>query len=189
MNVLIIPEDFRKDQYILEPLFRSLFADIGRPQARVAVCRDPLMGGLEEALKEERLREVVSRYGGMTQVFLLCVDRDADRHRKARLQRLEEVFRAECAFIAEHAWEELETWLLAGLELPVDWSWRNVRKARDVKEEFYEPLAKSRGVADGPGGGRRALGRESARRIDAIRQRCPEDFDELARQLSERFGR
>ena len=34
-----------------------------------------------------------------------------------------------------------------------------------------------------PGGGRRPLGEEAARRIDAIRRKCPEDFDALARRL------
>jgi hypothetical protein len=35
MNVLIIPEDFRKDQYLLLPLFTRLFSLIGKPRARV----------------------------------------------------------------------------------------------------------------------------------------------------------
>ena len=30
MNVLIIPEDFRNDQYILKPLFSRLFRSISR---------------------------------------------------------------------------------------------------------------------------------------------------------------
>ncbi len=37
MNVLVIPEDFRKDQYLLKPLFTRLFSEIGRPRARVEV--------------------------------------------------------------------------------------------------------------------------------------------------------
>lgn len=56
MNVLLIPEDFRKDQYILKPLFIRLFGIIGR-RARVRVCQDPLLGGVGEALKSERLKE------------------------------------------------------------------------------------------------------------------------------------
>ena len=39
MNVLIIPEDFRTDQHILKPLFEKLFRDIGKPQAKVRICR------------------------------------------------------------------------------------------------------------------------------------------------------
>ena len=29
MNILVIPEDFRNDQYLLKPLFSRLFARIG----------------------------------------------------------------------------------------------------------------------------------------------------------------
>ena len=44
-------------------------------------------------------------------------------------------------------------------------------------------LAEERGVADDPGGGRKALGEEAARHIDAIRLKCPEDFDSLAQRI------
>ena len=35
MRVLVIPEDFRNDQYILKPLFSRLFRSIGKPRVRV----------------------------------------------------------------------------------------------------------------------------------------------------------
>ena len=46
MNVLIIPEDFRKDQYILKPIFERLFRSIGKRRAHIEVCQDPLLGAL-----------------------------------------------------------------------------------------------------------------------------------------------
>ena len=55
-----------------------------------------------------------------------------------------------------------------------------------MKERYFDALANERGVADGPGGGRKVLGEKAAsnvRRIRKIRQRCPEDFDELARRI------
>ncbi len=52
-----------------------------------------------------------------------------------------------------------------------------------VKQRYCDVLAKQRGVDGGPDGGRSALGEEAARRIDAIRQKCPDDFDDLARRL------
>ncbi len=52
MNILIIPEDFRKDQYILKPLFTRLFRSIGKPRVRIEICRDPLLGGVGEALRD-----------------------------------------------------------------------------------------------------------------------------------------
>lgn len=183
MNILVIPEDFRNDQYILKPMFERLFVNMGRGRARVRVCQDPLLGGVGEALKPERIGDIVERYAGMTDIFILCVDRDGNRGRRQILDRIEKAFRDGCTFLAENAWEEIEAWVLAGLNLPRDWRWADVRAEVHVKERYFEPLALQRGVADGPGGGRKALGMEAARNIPAIRGKCIEDFDALARRL------
>ena len=74
MRILIIPEDFRKDQYVLKPIFDRLFRSIGKPKARIRVCQDPRLGGIGEAMKSERIAGIVSRYEAMTDVFILCVD-------------------------------------------------------------------------------------------------------------------
>ena len=183
MNVVVIPEDSRKDRYILKPLFERLFRSIGRRSARVRVCEDPVLGGIGEAMKTERIAEIVARYEGMTQVFILCVDRDGAAGRRQGLDRIEKEFGNGRTFVAENAWEELETWVLAGLDLPRGWRWAVVRAEVHVKERYFDVLARERGVADGPGGGRKALGEEAARRVPAIRQKCQEDFDCLARRL------
>ena len=183
MNVLIIPEDFRHDQYILKPLFSRLFRSIGKTRARVDVCRDPLLGGVGEALKTERIAEVVRKHEGMTDIFILCIDRDGDTSRRQRLDQMETEFGCVRTFLAENAWEELETWVLAGLDLPADWNWRTVRAEVQVKEVWFEPLVVRRNLSDTPGAGRKPLGKEASRRISAIRQKCPEDFDALARRL------
>ena len=185
MNVLVIPEDFRNDQYALKPLFERLFESVGKPRARVRVCQNPLLGGVREALKSARIWEIVDRYEGMTDVFVLCVDRDGDEGRRTRLDDIETEFGNGGTFHAVNAWEEIETWVLAGLNLPDDWRWADVRAAIDVKERYFEPLARERGVADGPGGGRKALGEEAARNLPAIRRKCPEDFDALARRVED----
>ena len=44
-------------------------------------------------------------------------------------------------------------------------------------------LETARGVGDGPGGGRKALGEEAARNLPTIRRKCPDDFDALARRV------
>ncbi len=181
MRVLIIPEDFRKDQYILRPLFRRLLRDIGASQIRVEICTDNLMGGVGEALKSERLMEIVEQHRGMTDVFILCVDRDGQAGRRQRLDQIEGEFGSN--FLAENAWEEIETWALAGLDLPGDWRWQDVRAEVDVKETYFEEFAARRGLSDTPDGGRKELGEEASHRIAAIRQKCPEDFDSLAQRL------
>ena len=52
---------------------------------------------------------------------------------------------------------------------------------------YFHILARERGVADGLGGGREVLGEEAARHISAIRSKCPEDFDALAKRLTARL--
>ena len=180
MKVLVIPEDFRNDQYILKPLFNRLFRSQGMRPARVDICRDPLLGGIGEALKVERLSEIIEQYP-MVDVFVLCVDRDGDPNRRLVLDQIEITFGPR--FFAVNAWEEIETWILAGLLLPNSWQWDQVRAEVQVKELYFEPLVAQRGLVDDLGRGRRVLGEEASRRINAIRQKCPEDFDALARRL------
>ena len=187
MRVLIIPEDFRKDQYILKPLFSRLFREIGRRRTDVRVCMDPLLGGIGEATKSERLAEIVERYEGMTQIFILCVDRDGIQQRRQRLDQIEGEFGGDRSFLAENAWEEIETWVLAGLDLPKSWRWADVRAEVSVKEQYFDLLVRQRGIADDTGG-RKPLGEEAARRIKVIRQKCREDFDTLARRLEHIFS-
>ena len=183
MKVLIIPEDFRNDQYILKPLFLRLFHAIGKPRTKVEVCCDPLLGGVDEAMKIQRIEEILMQHSGMTDIFILCIDRDGNKNRRKKLDRLESKLGNSHSFLAENAWEELETWVLAGLTLPGNWRWSEVRVEVQVKELYFEPLVTRRGLSDEPGGGRKTLGEEASRHIGAIRQKCPEDFDALARRL------
>ncbi len=185
MKVLVIPEDFRNDQYILKPLFKKLMRSMGKQNARVEICSDPLLGGIGEAMKSKRIQEIVDDYDGMIDIFVLCVDRDGVPERRRRLNQIENEFSEDGRrFLAENAWEELETWVLAGLRRPRAWPcWPDIRAEVHVKETYFDELAKDRSVADGPGRGRKALGEEAARRIRTIRQKCPEDFDALAQRL------
>ena len=183
MRVMIIPEDFLKDQYILMPLFSRLFMRIGSPSVEIRMCYEPRFRGVDQALTLERLAGIVRRFGGMVDIFVLCVDRDGVIGRRQRLDQIEAEFQGNCVFFAENAWEEIETWVLAGQNLPSNWRWQDVRAEVDVKERYFDPLAARRGLADTPDGGRQVLGEEASRRIQAIRQKCPEDFDSLARRL------
>jgi hypothetical protein len=145
----------------------------------VVVCNPPLLRGVTEALKSERIREIIDLYP-MVDLFVLCVDRDGIIGRRDRLQQLEEEFAAQASFFGSFAWEELETWTLAGLALPAEWNWATIRGDVSVKENWFEPLAIRLGVIDGPGGGRKQLGEQAARNVDVIRRKCPEDFGHLA---------
>jgi hypothetical protein len=143
VKVLIIPEDFRKDQYILKPLFDRLFAGFNRSNTKVVVCNAPLLQGVTEALKEDRLVDILARYP-MIDIFVLCVDRDGVVGRRRRLDELERKLGTSRPFIAVNAWEELETWILAGLDLRKDWAWAEIRREISVKERYFEILARDR---------------------------------------------
>ena len=171
-----------------KPLFTRLFRRLGAPNAYVEICRDPLLGGVGEALKSERIAEIVRDNRGMTDIIILCVDRDGEvGGRRQRLDDIEAEIQAQfgdrVSFFAENAWEELETWVLAGLDLPGEWRWADVRAEVHVKEQYFELLAVQRGVANSQGGGRKTLAEEASRQINSIRQKCPEDFDALAQRL------
>lgn len=188
MNVLVIPEDFRKDQYILKPIVEAMLAQAGKPRARVRVLTDPLLGGISQALNKERIREIVDRYRGMTHLFLLCVDRDGNAGRREALDELER-FAASLLpggrfFLAENAWQELEVWALAGIDLPAEWKWSEVRTEIHPKERFFEPIARERGLHEEPGGGRKTIALEAARRYSRIRQLCPEDICSLETRIA-----
>jgi len=58
MNVLVIPEDFRKDQYMLRPIVQAMMQSLGASTARVEVCRDPLLRGISQALRWEQIRQL-----------------------------------------------------------------------------------------------------------------------------------
>ncbi|KLU60351.1 hypothetical protein CEB3_c32020 [Peptococcaceae bacterium CEB3] len=196
MNVLVIPEDFRKDQYILAPIIKAMFNYLGKPKAKVAVCRDPLLGGVHQALRWETIAGVIDRYKGMIDIFVLCVDRDGILGRKQQLGEIERSAATRLEdhrhFFAENAWQELEVWVLAGHDLPKDWKWVDVRQEVNPKETYYVPYAKNRGLWQRPGEGRVALSLEAARRYERIRGLCPEDIGLLEsriRQVLERQSR
>lgn len=177
VRVLVIPEDFRKDQYMLKPIVEAMVASAGKTNAQVRVCTDPLLGGVSQAMRWKRLDEIVDRYRGMVDLFLLCVDRDDEPGRRQALDALEataaETYPSR-VFLAENAWQEIEVWVLAGHDLPADWSWQEVRAHRDPKDAYYLPFARLRGVANEPAEGRKGLAVAACRRYRSMRSRCDE---------------
>src|SRR5207249_1096517 len=105
--------------------------------------------------------------------FILCVDRDGIGGRRAVLDNLENeaagLLNESQLFLSENAWQEIEVWVLAGLELPPKWSWKRVREEANPKEIYYLPFAKVRKVIDHPWEGRKVLAREAATHYRRIR--------------------
>ena len=183
MNVLIIPEDFVKDQHMLKPIIKAMLDYLGKSTAKVRVCQDPRLQGVSQALDAKQIQKILKRYYGMVDLFLLCVDRDGKEGRKTRLGQLEKlaatVLRVDDIFLAENAWQEIEVWVLAGLDLPSEWKWQQVRQERDPKEVYFLPYAQQRGLVEEWDQGRKTLATQAARRYKRIQQRCPEDVANL----------
>lgn len=190
MKVLVIPEDSRgNDESILKPIVEAMMAEIGKPRATVKVCHDPLLGGIGEALKWERIEEILELYP-MIDLFLLCVDRDDEAGRATRLRELEckslNMLKGGRVLLAENAWQEIEVWVLAGMKnLPREWNWKDIRSERDPKEVYFRPYAQSRKLASSPGGGAKTLGQEAALNYKRICQKCPEDVEHLENRTRE----
>jgi hypothetical protein len=68
----------------------------------------------------------------------------------------------------------MEVWVLAGFDLPKQWSWQAIRAERDPREAYFYPFSKIKGVFNSPAQGRSLLAQEAARKYDRIRQLCPE---------------
>lgn len=187
MKVLVIPEDPTQDHYILKPVIKAMLEAVGKPRANVEICVNPRLRSVEQAMRLDRINEIIDQYP-LVHLFLLVVDRDGDEHRRARLDNLQteaaKRLPADRGFFAEHAWQEVEVWALAGCDdLPKTWQWQDIRSERDPKEAYFNLYVERRGLQDEPGNGRRTLGQEAARRYSRIRQRCPEDVGALEERL------
>ncbi|MEM1168984.1 MAG: hypothetical protein AAGJ08_07905 [Cyanobacteria bacterium P01_H01_bin.35] len=189
MKVLVIPEDFRKDQYMLKPIITAMMKALkkGSSTTKVRICQDPLLGGISEALKWENIQTIINQYR-MVDLFLLCVDRDGKEGRKVALDKIEkqatEILADRQLFLAENAWQEIEVWVLAGLDLPKEYNWQEIRQEINPKEIYFLPLVEQQKLLDTPGEGRKLLAEKAARRYDRIRQLCSEDIANLESRIN-----
>jgi hypothetical protein len=182
MNVIVIPEDETNDRFILKPLFDAMFRKLGKPNTRVEISHpDPT--GWEGVKQWKQIRGILDDFP-QAHLFVLCVDRDGHEERRQILDSLqiranEKLRFPQRFFAAEHAWQEIEVWALAGVRwrLKHEWTWNTIRSERDSKEHYFEPVAKSRGLHGELGGGRKTLGAEAARNYAKIRLNCPEVRD------------
>lgn len=192
MKVLVVPEDFTKDQHILKPIIQAMLAHLGKPKARVRVCQEPRLRGVWQAIKWENIKRILNKYREMDLV-LLCVDRDGNDGRRQALDGLEEkakdVLKPSRAFIAECARQELEVWVLAGHDLPTEWSWSDIRGEPNSKEKYFLPFADRQGVRSRLSDGRKQLAQEAVKRYTRIRQLCPEDVQALENRIRDWVSR
>ncbi len=186
MRVRIIPEDYLNDHLILRPIFSAMFAHLGKPHVKLDI-HSPRVKGVDAVKKPGHIREIIENFNNVD-LFVLCVDRDCDPHRRKALDdlelRVQKLLPRPRLFLAEQAWQEVEVWALAGIDwrLKPKWTWEAIRSERDSKEHYFEPIAKARRLLDSPGRGRAILGAEAARNYAKVRQNGPE-----VRELEERI--
>jgi hypothetical protein len=159
-----------------------MMRDLNVPGAAVTICQKPLLGGIHQATRWERIAEIIDLYP-MADLFLLCVDRDGIAARRGKLDDIEEEARRllpeNRALFAVDAWQEIEVWALAGHTMPRGWAWKSIRAEVHPKEWYFVPFVEGRGVHLLPDQGRRQLAEESARRYRRIKQLCQEDVAAL----------
>lgn len=188
-KVLVIPEDPTKDEHILLPLLRKVLADAGKPNATVSVCRDPNFQGIDGALNYERVRNEVVLRNGMTNLFILFVDRDSRTGREAAVANLGTRILADLKenqrFLGLVARQEVEIFPIAGHDLSPGWSWRTIRADGDVKNTFFVQLAEREDTTKFLHQGRKQLMAAAMRNWSRIKSRCPEETTGLIHAIQE----
>lgn len=176
MKVLIIPEDPRLDQYMLKPLVKAALEFAGKANPKVMVCQESSLRGDSTIIHFDAIKEVIE-FNLLYDAFILCVDRDCRETRPDSLQTFEKQIREAFPnkkFVAVCGIEELEVWLLAGME-DLEEAWDTIRKECHPKETYFEPYVERRKLGNGLGKGRQRLGEEAAKRYSQwVRQLCPE---------------
>lgn len=171
MKVLIIPEDQTHDPFIIKPVIKAIFDDLGR-RAQIAVLPEPRLRGTTDALDRALIREIVAD-NPMEDLFILVVDRDCDRDgNDAKAAAIVDDHGGK--LLACVARQEVEVWMLALHADQLGLSFREVRDECDPKERFAEPLLERIGARGGPGAGRKAAMRTLAGNIRSLLSRCDE---------------
>lgn len=190
MDIILIPEDPKRDQYVLKPVFQQMYDWLGVNGYTVEMAPwKP--GSVSAATDWNQLEAFIDKMKFETDFFLLCIDRDAkearrttdaerkpdqiDKLRDRAHQKFADEGWLDTTFFGIAAREEVEVWALGGLEnLPDDWTWRDVRSDPHPKENYFEPFAEDLGVDERDANGLKALGRESASNYRTLRQKCEE---------------
>ena len=74
-------------------------------------------------------------------------------------------------------------WVLAGFELPAEWTWQEIRQEENPKERYFIPFAKQKNFLETPGEGRKIIAEQAARNYQRLRQLCKEDLLNLEERI------
>jgi hypothetical protein len=158
----------------------ALLAEVGKPNASVRMCTDPVVRGANQVLNPSIIEDVVIT-NPQVDLYILVVDRDGDDRDKsgqlrARETEAEQLLRETQHLLGSQAHQEVEVWLLAAQnDLPAAWTWTDVRSDPDAKEVYFEPYANQNGFDGGDNAmGREVLGRSVSGNYTRVRQLCGE---------------
>jgi hypothetical protein len=185
VNVLVIPEDHTKDWLILEPILQTMMKKVGKATAKLRVNQEGCKG-VSAVTAWDFILSTIEERRQVIDLFLLIVDRDGVESRAHSLASIEEKAQRLLSsqgktLFAECACQEVEAWIIAGHEhLPKGWKWQEIQEAPDVKELYYLPFARAKGMLERPHEGRGGLARQAD--YKRIQSRCLE-----LRRLEERI--
>ena len=182
-RILVVTEDFRRDQFIARPVVERMAAEC-RPRALVEVCRRPKLGGVRRGFDEAYLRRAVLPLYPMFDVIVLLLDRDGVSGRQRSLVDLaERLTTPSQRVLGAAAIEELEIFVLAGHPHARNWDWQAMRRDADVKNTHFRRLVAETGCSTLPFEGRASLMAEALRHWSRIKALCPKDIGSLLAQL------
>ena len=174
LKVLVIPEDPTHNGYILKPLVERILSDLGKPQAKVTVLTSPRLQGYNQAVQAIR-NELPDRYC-FCDLWLFIPD--ADRALPDAMRRLEEDLKRKfICLLCCPAEPEVEIYTCVAYHKELKASWKVVREAKRMKEDYFEPLLKKYGDKRRASGGRDLMIKESLNNLQLLYRRCPELAD------------
>jgi hypothetical protein len=187
VDVLIVPEDFTYNGYILGPLVKRMLSECGRSNANVSPPKGPQPKGYEHAKSLLRNR-YFELYRHMSLLLFLPDFDGKGESRNDELRALErEAAQQGARLLCCAAKEEVEVWLLAGHRDRLGQSWQEVRSDTSVKENVFQPFLAVHGNPKAPGGGRDLLMERTLNGYSALLRLCPELAD-LERRIQEALG-
>ena len=167
---------------MLEPIVRAMMRGERTAPVSVKTYASRQYRGVDQATNWRRVESIIQEELGMTDLFLLLVDRDCVEMRRESLTNIEakakDILPTGKALLAENAWQEIEVWILAGSTWKkgqrTETMWSDIRAQCHPKEVYFHKFSVAMKRFEEPDGGRKSLAIEAAANYQRIKRRCPE---------------
>ncbi|MCK4258552.1 MAG: hypothetical protein KAX49_06215 [Halanaerobiales bacterium] len=71
-NVLLIFEDYTRDQHVVKPIVTKMLTDLGKPRANIQVCRVPHLQGISQCTNSNNLKKIIMLYQNKVDLFFFA---------------------------------------------------------------------------------------------------------------------